>query len=83
MSLINDVMAIGADVYVTGDVKLHELYEALDAGIAIIDAGHYETEQIVLGALIDGLQAELNKLQYNLDIYRSTVERPSWHTFGA
>ncbi len=83
MSLIGGVMASGADVFVTGDVKLHDLYDALDAGLAIIDAGHYETEQIVIGALIDGLQAELNKLQYKVEIYRSTVERPSWHTFGA
>lgn len=31
----------GADVYITGDVTFHQAQDAWEAGIAIIDAGHY------------------------------------------
>ena len=37
----------GADVFVTGDVKYNPFRDASESGIALIDAGHYETEFIV------------------------------------
>lgn len=36
---------MGADTYVTGEVKHHELLIAQDMGINLIVAGHYETEK--------------------------------------
>jgi dinuclear metal center YbgI/SA1388 family protein len=58
---------LGADVFITGDVRQHEwrLAEALD--LALIDAGHYWTERIFaeafrrqLGA-IDGVKISISK----------------------
>lgn len=40
-----------ADVLVTGDLKYHTAIDAMEAGICIIDAGHFNTEKIVLPAL--------------------------------
>ncbi len=40
-----------ADVLVTGDVRSYEAMEALQLGIAVIDAGHYYTERIILPEL--------------------------------
>jgi len=37
--------AAGADLYLTGEVKHHTALLARDAGMAIIDAGHYPTER--------------------------------------
>jgi putative NIF3 family GTP cyclohydrolase 1 type 2 len=37
-------MAAGADIFVTGDVKYHQFFEA-EGKMIIADAGHYETEQ--------------------------------------
>ncbi len=37
----------GADVFVTGDVKYNPFRDASELGIALVDAGHYETEFIV------------------------------------
>lgn len=45
MDLLDLVRQIGADVFVTGDVKYHQ---ALDSNVIIIDAGHFETERPVL-----------------------------------
>lgn len=40
-SMISDVLAKGADVYVTGDIDHHTGIDAVAAGLAVIDAGHY------------------------------------------
>lgn len=37
---------LGADIVITGDVKYHEALDAKEAGISIIDVGHYESEII-------------------------------------
>ncbi|MEZ5199550.1 MAG: Nif3-like dinuclear metal center hexameric protein [Bacteroidales bacterium] len=42
--LIKDAIGSGADVFVTGDVKYHDFFEAEDK-IIIADIGHYESEQ--------------------------------------
>ena len=43
--------ALGAQVYVTGEVKHHELLAAQAAGLTVIDAGHHPTEQPGIAAL--------------------------------
>jgi len=47
----------GADVFVTGDVKYHEAQDALDAGIVVIDAGHFATEKPIVPFLAEYLTA--------------------------
>jgi dinuclear metal center YbgI/SA1388 family protein len=47
-SLLRDAVRSGADVLVTGDVKYHEARDAEDLGIALIDAGHFPTEIIMV-----------------------------------
>ncbi len=49
--LIHEAAFAGADVLVTGDVKYHEAQDALAAGLAIVDAGHFATERPVVGSI--------------------------------
>lgn len=42
--LINDAIRAGADVFITGDIKYHEFFDA-DQKMIIADIGHYESEQ--------------------------------------
>lgn len=42
--LTGKAIAAGADVFVTGDVKYHEFFDA-DGKILLADLGHYESEQ--------------------------------------
>ena len=51
-SLMNEALALGADVFITGDLKYHNF---LDAGksILMIDAGHYESEKFATEILYD------------------------------
>ncbi len=57
-SFIDRAFARGCEVLVTGDLKYHEARQALDLGIAVIDAGHQGTEQIVCEYLCGLLTAE-------------------------
>ena len=46
-------VAVGADTYVTGDLKYHQLCDAPYGEINLIEAGHYHTEAPVLGRLAE------------------------------
>jgi len=45
MDFLPDAEAIGADVFVTADVKYHQ---ALESNVIIIDIGHFESEHPIL-----------------------------------
>lgn len=49
--LIPEAISQGADVLLTADVKYHTAIDAEGSGIAIIDAGHYPTEIVVMDIL--------------------------------
>ena len=55
-SLFNEALRAGADVYVTGDTKYHDILDANALGLAIIDAGHFETESPGMKALAQRLK---------------------------
>lgn len=58
--------AAGADVFITGEMKHHLAIQADAMGLCIVEAGHYETEKVVLQPLISRLQALTNDVQYRL-----------------
>ncbi|OQB24692.1 MAG: putative GTP cyclohydrolase 1 type 2 [Firmicutes bacterium ADurb.Bin182] len=65
----------GANVLVTGEIRHHRALEALSLGISVIDAGHYETERIILMPLIEYLQAHSSGIEYNLTLAETA---PIW-----
>ncbi len=66
---------MGLDLFVTGEVK-HNVYVAA-RDIAIIEAGHFDTEKCFVPAFARGLQKRANALKYSLDIMESgNVIRP-------
>ncbi len=50
--LIGKAMSQGADIYITGDVKYHEFFDA-EGKMLIADIGHYESEQYTVELLHD------------------------------
>lgn len=56
----------GADVLVTGECKHSQAISASVLGISVIAAGHYETERVVLSAVIDHLQKSCSGVEYIL-----------------
>lgn len=49
-SMTGAALGAGADVYVTGDLRHHVTLDALELGLAMIDAGHHATEAAALPA---------------------------------
>ena len=58
--LIKEAIASGADVFVTGDFKYHQFFEA-ENRIVIIDIGHYESEQFTLDLFYELLTKKFPK----------------------
>jgi len=50
--LLKDAIAAGADIFITGDFKYHQFFDA-DGRIVIADIGHYESEQFTVELLSD------------------------------
>jgi dinuclear metal center YbgI/SA1388 family protein len=48
--LIPAALGAGVDVYVTGDLRHHVTLDALEQGLALIDAGHHATEVAAMPA---------------------------------
>ncbi len=52
--LIGAAKAAGADIFISGDIKYHEFFEA-ENQMLIADIGHYESEQFTKQLLVDYL----------------------------
>lgn len=50
--LIGAAAAAGADIYITGDIKYHEFFDANNR-LVVADIGHFESEQFTIGLLFD------------------------------
>lgn len=57
-----DAAACGADALVTADVKHNRFLEADELGINIFDAGHFETEDVVVEPLAKNLRNKFPKI---------------------
>lgn len=61
--LIGTAQRERADVFVTSDLTYHNFFDVLDAEgqahIALVDAGHFETEQVAEELLVERLSKEL------------------------
>ena len=65
--------AEGCDLYITGDLKYHEAQMAKEAGICVLDIGHYASEKIFTGNMADMLReasfgTDLEILESQLDL---------------
>lgn len=67
-----DVKAV-ADVLLTGDMKYHEAQSALQMDLSVIDAGHFETEQIYVERLADILRNAFEEKSYDVQVIESEV----------
>lgn len=65
-------VAKGADVLVTGDIGHHDGLDAVEQGLAVIDAGHYGTEYI----FIEDMKRFLGEKLLVLDIMTTPVIHP-------
>ncbi|MGN0571402.1 MAG: Nif3-like dinuclear metal center hexameric protein [Candidatus Fimenecus sp.] len=63
MEFAEQVKAAGADLFVTGEARHHEILEARDADLAVIIAGHFETEHPAIVSLQKRIQSVFPEIE--------------------
>lgn len=56
---MDDAVREGCDVFITSDIRYHEAMDAVDKKIALIDATHYATENIIVPVIAQYLRKKL------------------------
>jgi dinuclear metal center YbgI/SA1388 family protein len=69
--LINRAISAGADMFLTGDIKYHQFFEA-DEQIVIVDLGHYESEQFTIEIFYDILIKNLPNFAIHFSSIRTS-----------
>ena len=73
-SYIDLAIKKGAQVVITGDIDHHNGLDAVERGLAVIDAGHYGLEKIFVAYMEEVLRRELP----NVQIKRAVEKEPFW-----
>ena len=64
----------GCDLFVTGDLKLHEAQYAKACGLSVIDAGHYGTEKIFVENMAHQIYAKAADKGLDIDVIMAEAE---------
>ena len=56
----------GCDTFVTADVKYNQFWDAYDLGLNLIDAGHFYTENPVVGMLAEKIAAAFPEIEVKI-----------------
>lgn len=73
-SYIDMAISKGAQVIITGDIDHHNGLDAVERGLAVIDAGHYGLEKIFVAYMEEVCKRELTDIQ----IKRAIEKEPYW-----
>ena len=55
MDYLGEAIGRGCDTLVTGDVRYHAALDAKEAGVNVVDLGHFATEEIIVASLAERL----------------------------
>ena len=64
---------LGAEALITADVKHSQMLQAAHLGITLIDAGHFDTEVLVLQPFVEALRSLLPELEIEISAYTPPV----------
>jgi dinuclear metal center YbgI/SA1388 family protein len=81
-SLMGKVLASGAEVFITGDMKYHDARLAEENGLAVIDIGHFASEKLVLEPFGDFLRSKAKCEGVELEVFISTSEKDPFKVIG-
>lgn len=77
-SAVPDAIRAGADVLVTGDVRHHVALDALELGLALIDAGHHATEVAAMPTFAARVARAAADRGFGADVVLSAVTTTPW-----
>jgi dinuclear metal center YbgI/SA1388 family protein len=77
--LIHEFISSGAQVYISGDLRYHDARSVEQAGLAIIDIGHFASEFIIVDELVNRLQKIFDKEHIDVSVGACNNEKdPFW-----
>jgi dinuclear metal center YbgI/SA1388 family protein len=74
ISLLKAAIKAGADVYITSEIRHHIAVYAREAGIALIDGGHFSTEKVAIPVLTKLLSGYAEKRNMDIEFTESAAE---------
>jgi dinuclear metal center YbgI/SA1388 family protein len=75
MGYLRDALTYKADVMLTGDVKYHAAREALEMDLPVIDAGHFGSEKIGVGLMVECFGREFKKRGVGIACHQCNTEK--------
>jgi dinuclear metal center YbgI/SA1388 family protein len=77
--LIHEFISSGAQVYISGDLRYHDARSVEQAGLAIIDIGHFTSEFIIVDELVNRLRKIFDEEQIEVSVEACNNEKdPFW-----
>lgn len=73
--LAEQAFKMGAQVFISGEIKHSIARWAESSGFCIIDAGHFATENLIVPALVDALTKQLTKKGLRTDILSCSQQK--------
>ena len=74
-SFLKNAQRVGADIFITGEIKYHDALMADWLGIDVMTVGHFYSEIPGVEELIKRLQKAVDSLQYKVEIFESKAQR--------
>ncbi len=79
MDAWREALSRGCDTFVTGDVRYHAALDAREAGLNVVDLGHYATEALVCRPLVGTLRGVLAGVDVRVfegqDVFQSIKDK--------
>lgn len=70
---------LGADAYLTGDIKFHEAQRALELELCVADVTHYASEVLVVPILKEFLEQKSLQYHWSIEVVQSAVNGQVFH----
>jgi putative NIF3 family GTP cyclohydrolase 1 type 2 len=78
-SLLGAAIGSGAQVYVSGDIGYHTARDAEQAGIGIIDIGHFGSERLIVDVLATSIRESSQALGLAVTVEAAKTETDPFH----
>ncbi|NOY87679.1 MAG: Nif3-like dinuclear metal center hexameric protein [Deltaproteobacteria bacterium] len=75
-SLLEDNLVKGSDLFITGDIRYHDARRAQEAGLALLDIGHFAPERFGMEFFGRLLDVALKGLDETVEIVYAVEENP-------
>ncbi len=72
---IENFFSSGADVFISGDLKYHDARAVEEAGVGLIDVGHFASEHLIVEVLAETLQNHFIEIGVDVNVEACKIEK--------